>query len=67
MVKLLCNLAKESDLTYLPKVYKTYTVDSIPNMSQYPAGKRGKAGYWLIFGTLSREYISYFHIFTVNK
>ena len=48
MVKLLCNLAKESDLTYLPKVYKTYSFDSIPNISQYPAGKRGKASAFVL-------------------
>ena len=53
MVKLLCNLAKESNLTYLPKVYKTYSFDSIPNMSQYPAGKRGKAGWQGSFVLLS--------------
>ena len=41
MAKLFCNLVKESCLPY---IYSTYSLDSIPNMSQYPAGKSGKAG-----------------------
>ena len=42
MVKLFCNLVKEPDLTCLPYIYLTYSLDNIPSISQYQPGREGR-------------------------